>query len=33
MKDKPWNIAEAWMMMKNPENLNAFKESMYYPSG
>ena len=33
MKDKPWDMQEAWIMMKNPKHLNAFKESMYYTSG
>ncbi|KKM80637.1 hypothetical protein LCGC14_1337870 [marine sediment metagenome] len=33
MKDKPWDRDIAWIMMKNPSNLNAYKEAMYYQSG
>lgn len=33
MKDKAWDIAQAWMMMNDPKKLNHYKEVMFYQSG
>jgi len=33
MMDKPWDRDMSWIMMKDPKNLNHYKEQMFYTSG
>jgi len=33
MKNKPWDLALAWTMLRNPDGVNYIKEVLFYTSG